>query len=159
MLFNPKYRILLTNKCFPRDSFVCLGSQLKSVIQKLSELIESHIWFCADVDALSPMPEKLGIDTFRLKKIGYSSSLINLCENINQFLSGVFIAVKEINQNLKCPDLCVGTEDERFRPLNLDGVLIEIRAFDTSYFELYSEDEVLMKKISKIYNVEVVDLL
>lgn len=146
MLFNPKYRILLTNKCFPRDNFICLGSQLKSIIEKLSELIEPHIWFCADVDALSPMPEKLGIDSFGLKKIGDDSSLINLCENINQFLSGAFIAVREKNQNLKCSDLCVGTEDKRFRLLDLEGVLIEIRAFDTSYFELYSENEVLMKK-------------
>ena len=37
--------------------------------------------------------------------MGNDSSLINLCENINQFLSGIFIAVREKNQNLQCPEL------------------------------------------------------
>ena len=89
------------------------------------------------------MPKKLGIDSFQLRKIGDSHSLINICENIDQFLSGVFIAVKEKNQNFKCQDLYIGTEDEQFRSLNFDGILIEIRAFDTSYFELYSDDPIL----------------
>lgn len=153
--FEPKYLIRLDKRAFFPEQVVCLGSQLKSFIKNLSELMEPHVWFCADIDALSPLPKKLGVDSLRLKKIGANASLITLCEDINQFLSGVFIAVREINQNLKCPDLCIGTEDEQFRSLDLDGILIEIRAFDTSYFELYSEDPALMKKLSNIYNIEI----
>jgi hypothetical protein len=99
--------------------------------------------------------KKLGIDSFELRKIGNIHSLINLCENINQFLSGVFIAVKEKNKNSKCSDLRVGTEDEQFRPLHLDGILIEIRAFDTSYFEVYSDNFDLTGKLSKIYKIKI----
>jgi hypothetical protein len=97
--FAPKYLIRLDKRAFSPEQVVCLGSQLKSVIKNLSELIEPHVWFCADIDAFSPIPKKLGIDSFRLNKIGNSSSLINICENVNQFLSGVFIAVREIDRN------------------------------------------------------------
>ncbi|MCH9609381.1 MAG: hypothetical protein S4CHLAM45_05220 [Chlamydiales bacterium] len=154
-MFGPKYLIRLDKKAFSRDQFVCLGSQLKAIIKTLSELIEPHVWFGADIDAISPMPKKLGIDSFQLRKIGDSYSLINLCENINQFLSGVFIAVKEKKRNFEYSELRVGTEDERFRSLNLDGVLIEIRAFDTSYYELYSDNLILIEKLSKIYEIKI----
>lgn len=154
-MFEPKYLIRLDKEAFSYDQVVCLGSQLKSIIKNLCELIEPHVWFGADVDAISPMPKKLGVDSFQLRKIGDSHSLINLCENIDQFLSGVFIAVKEKNQNCKCSELCVETEDEQFRSLNLDGILIEIRAFDTSYFELYSDNPILMNKLSKLYKTKI----
>lgn len=154
-MLEPKYLIRLDKKIFSHDQVVCLGSQLKSIVKNLGELIEPHVWFGADVDAISPMPKKLGIDSFQLRKIGDSHSLVNLCENIDQFLSGVFIAVKEKNQNFKCSELRVGTEDEQFRSLNLDGILIEIRAFDTSYFEIYSDNSILMEKLSKIYKIKI----
>ena len=154
-MFEPKYLICLEKRSFFPEQVVCLGSQLKSIIKNLGKLVEGCIWFCAEVDAISPIPQKLGIESFRLKKIGNNSSLINLCENIDQFLSGVFVGVREQNQSLQLEDLCVGTEDERFRALDLNGVLIEIRAFDTSYFEIYSESFEVMKKLSKVYNVEI----
>jgi len=154
-MFEPKYLIRLDKKAFSHDEVICLGSQLKSIIKNLSELIEPHVWFGADVDAISPMPKKLGIDSFQLRKIGDSHSLINLCENIDQFLSGVFIAVKEKDHNFKCSELRVGTEDEQFRSLNLDGILIEIRAFDTSYFEVYSDSSVLIEKLPKTYKIKI----
>lgn len=154
-MFEPKYLICLESKVFFSEEIVCLGSQLKSIVENIGELIENHVWFCADVDAFSPIPKNLGYDTFRIKKIGTSASLIKLCNNIHQFLSGVFIAVRKRNENLANRDLSIDTEDEQFRPLELEGILIEIRAFDTSYFELYSEDLELMKELSKIYRVEI----
>jgi len=154
-MFEPKYLIRLNQKAFLHDQVVCLGSQLHSIIKIVNDLIEPHIWFGADIDAISPIPEKLGIDSFQLRKIGDNFSLMNLCRNIDQFLSGVFLAVKEKNQNVKCHDFNIGTEDEQFRPLSIDGVLLEIRAFDTSYFELYSDDIFLMEKISKIYKIKI----
>lgn len=154
-MFEPKYLIELNKEAFPHDEFLCLGSQLKSIVKTLSELIEPHIWFGADVDAFSPVPQKLGINSFQLRKIGDDHSLVNLCENIEQFLSGVFIAVKEKNQNFKCSELLAGTEDEPFRALNLDGILIEIRAFDTSCFEAYSDNLILIENLSKIYKIKI----
>ena len=139
-MFKPKYLVQLDKKAFSNDQVVCLDSQLESIIKNLSELIESHVWFGADVDAISPIPKKFGIDSFQLRKIGDIHSLINLCENIDQFLSGVFIAVKGKNQNSKCSELRVGTEDEQFRPLNLDGILIEYLE-EIRFFGLFDEIE------------------
>lgn len=147
--------IRLDKITFSPEKAVCLSSQLKSIIENLSKLIGPHVLFCADIDAFSPMPKKLGFDSFELKKMGNDSSLINLCENIDQFLSGVFIAVREKNPSQQCLELLIDTEDDQFRSLDLDGVIIEIRAFDTSYFEIYSEDPVLMKNLSEIYEVEI----
>lgn len=154
-MFKPKYLICLDKRAFPPEQVVCLGSQLKSIVESLSELIAMHVWFCADVDAFSPIPTKLGIDSFRLKKIGNDSSLIDLCENIDQFIWGVFLCIDSNFSSQNIQNVELETEDESFRPIPCDGVLIEIRAFDTSYFALYSEDLALMKKISAMYNVEI----
>jgi hypothetical protein len=153
-MFKPKYLMRLKNE-FSADSAMCLGSQLKSIVRNVDQLMESPSWLGADVDAISPIPKQLGIDSFRLKKIGNSDSLINLCENINQFLSGVFIAVKN-HETCEYPDTYIGTEDEEFRALNLDGVFLEIRTFDTSYFEMYFESNILLKDVSKIYPLDLV---
>ncbi|MEX0961297.1 MAG: hypothetical protein WDZ28_00360 [Simkaniaceae bacterium] len=155
-MFEPKYLIRLDTKVFSNAQAICLGSQLLSIIKNLSELIEPHIWLCADIDAISSIPQKLGIESFQLKKIGDDSSLINLCENIDQFLSGIFVAIIKKNQaNLNDLDLCTRTEDEPFRSLDLDDVLIEIRAFDTSYFEIYSENKPLMEKLAELYDAKI----
>jgi hypothetical protein len=58
-MFETKYLIHLDEKVFSHEQVVCLGSQLKSIIQNLRELIEPHVWFCADVDAISPIPVAL----------------------------------------------------------------------------------------------------
>lgn len=150
-MFEPKYLIRISETEFPCDEVVCLGTQLKAIIENLRELLEPHAWFCANVDAFSSMPKKLGIDSFQAKKIGEDSDVIALCESINQFLSGVFIAIKKEAYDQNISDLKIKTEDKEFRDLNLNGVLIEIRTFDTSYFELYSEDEELIKALSSRY--------
>lgn len=155
-MFEPKFLIRLDEKMFSEDRMVCLGSQLKNIVCNIRELIEPHIWFGADIDAISLIPKKIGINSFKLRGIGGSNSLINLCENIDQFLSGIFIAVKEKNRDLKCLGLRLETEDMPFRSINLEGILIEIRTFDTSYFELYSDDAGLMKRLSEMYKTDTV---
>ncbi len=80
------------------------------------------------------------------KKVGNIFDLLSILSITDQFLSGVFIAVKEGAQISNTIEL--GTEDTKFRPIEMEGVVIEIRAFDTSYFEVYTEDLSLMQKIS-----------
>ncbi|MES2273048.1 MAG: hypothetical protein V4487_02520 [Chlamydiota bacterium] len=60
-----------------------------------------------------------------------------------------------IDDNFICQEFInseISTEDEQFRALDFNGILIEIRAFDTSFFEIYSEDEGVIKKISNKFN-------
>jgi len=146
IMFKPKYLVQLDEKAFSDDTAVCLGAQLKSIVETLSGFMASCVWFGADVDAISHIPEQLGIDTVQLRKIGDRHALMSLCEHIDQFLSGAFIAVQARSQNFKCSASHVGTEDAQFRYLAIDGILVEIRAFDTSYFEVYTDNPLLIKK-------------
>jgi len=154
-MFTPKYLICLGTKAFLDAEAVCLGSQLCSLIEILSNLIKSHVWLCADVDAQSPLPRQLEINSFKLNFIGADEALINLCNNIDQFMSGVFIAIPaSAKERFENSEVLVDTEDELYRPIDFDGILIEIRAFDTSYFKVYSENQSLMKQLSELFNSE-----
>lgn len=91
--------------------------------------------------------------SFFLSEIGSDEALIKLSSQINQFLSGVFLAINKNTINLKIEQLKVGTEDEQFRSLPLEGILIEIRAFDTSLFEIYTEDKKIIKELTQKFNI------
>ena len=118
-------------------------------------LLPSHVWYVADIDAFSEIPNRLGLNSSFLKEINGDTRLMQICSQIDQFLSGVFIAVdaefsvKDINV------LEVGTEDEKFRALPINGVLLEIRAFDTSFFVIYSEKENIIKDLANKFKVEI----
>lgn len=148
-MFQPKFQILIQKENF-NDNFICLGSQLITIINFLKDVLLPHIWYAADIDVLG---ETLIDYSFFLKKIGDDSILIDICAKIDQFLSGIFVAIDNRILNPNIEQIEVGTEDKRFRSLPLDGVLIEIRAFDTSFFEIYTEDEGIIKKLANKFNV------
>ena len=158
-MFKPRFQILLKKENFYPDEVICLGSQLITIVDYLKNILTSHFWYAADINSLNELPKKLGIDSFFLRKIGDDSSILQICSEINQFLSGIFLAidVKYANQMIDMVE--VGTEDDQFRPLAIDGVLIEIRAFDTSFFELYSENENIMEKLAKKFSVKIIQKL
>lgn len=151
-MFNSKCRILITNKFFVRDDFICLGSQLIYIVNSIKELLPRHVWYGADVDAVGRGWKKYNLNNIKLNVIGSDLQFIEYCSEIEQFIWGVFLC---IDSNWLPENIELETEDSPFRSIPCNGVLIEIRAFDTSYFELYSDNKVLMKKISKIYNVEI----
>lgn len=152
-MFNPKYRLLIPPESFPEDRCICLGSQLISVINILKKILPTHTWYGGDVQAIG----KAGVDLsgFELKSIGSDEQFISYCLNISQFIWGVFVCVSKdgLPSNVE-----LGTEDESFRSIPCDGVLIEIRMFDTSYIELYSEDGNTLKKISINFMKSRIDL-
>ena len=155
-MFNPKNRILITNTCFAGDGVICLGGQLITIINSIKNLLPKHAWYGGDVQAVGKNARKYNLNGFNLNIIGSDLKFIEYCSGIVQFIWGVFLCIDEhfLSQNIRSVE--VGTEDEPFRPLTLEGVLIEIRAFDTSFFELYSEDTILMKEISKMYSAEII---
>lgn len=93
------------------------------------------------------------MNSFSLKKIGAISNLQKIAQEMDQFLSGVFLAIRK--DTLVKNKILLGTEDSEFRQLEIDGVIIEIRAFDTAYFEIYSDDYTLIKSISDHYHMEI----
>ncbi len=123
----------------------CLGEQLTLLCENISSLIGNETWYASDVETsnntfvdenfMSPFP----------KKIGNTYDIIKLAKSVQQFLSGVFLLVKDdvgsqINEEYY-------TEDEPFRDLR--NAHLEIRAFDTSFFLIYSNDLEIMNKLSQ----------
>jgi hypothetical protein len=154
-MFKPKYRILLSSKCFPPDKFICLGKQLISIVNFIKNLLPQHIWYGADVEAVGKGAQNCNLNSVKLNAIGTDSQFIEYCSGIEQFIWGEFLCVDSnyLSQNITNVEL--ETEDESFRPINCDGVLVEIRTFDTTFFEIYFESIELVDKISKTYNVDI----
>jgi hypothetical protein len=119
-----------------------------SVIDFLETKLPPHTWYSADVDAIGQAVRKYNLQSGIIKKIGTASSLKKICAEIDQFLSGIFFAVQN-DQQYESIDVEVDTEDKPFRTLNIEGVFLEIRAFDTSFFDFFSENEKILKELSE----------
>ncbi len=154
-MFNPKYRILLTSKCFPLDRVVCLGTQLISIIDSVKDFLPQHMWYGADVEAVGKGARKYNLNNIQLNVIGTDLQFIKYCSEIEQFIWGVFLCIDSNFSSQNIQGIELETEDEPFRSITCEGTLIEIRAFDTTYFGIYSEDLELIKNLSKIYRVEI----
>lgn len=157
-MFKPKYRIIITSKCFPKEKFICLGIQLISIINSIKNILPNHVWYGADVEAVGKGARKYNIKGIQLNVIGNDLQFIEYCSEIEQFIWGIFLCIDNdfSHQNIRGIEL--ETEDKPFRFITCDGILIEIRAFDTTYFAIYSEDRVLIEKISIIFNVEIEEI-
>ena len=154
-MFNPKYRILVTSKCFPKDKAIGLGTQLILLLDSVKNYLPSHIWYGADVEGVGKNIENRNLSDVQISLIGSDLQFIEYCSGIEQFIWGVFLCVDKKFSSQNIVGIELETEDEPFRSVNFNGVLMEIRAFDTTYFEIYSEDFDLISKISSIYNVEI----
>ena len=155
-MYKPRFKILKKNFS---DRFTCLGSQLITIIHFLQEILGPHVWYVGNIEANNETSYGNRFDSFSIEKLGSDSSLIQLCSETDQFLSGVFIAVNVEYAEQEIKDIELGTEDEEFRPLNMRGVLIEIRAFDTFYFEIYSENEKIIRELGKKLDLDEMKVL
>lgn len=150
-MYKPQYLIRLKANVFKQFYAACLGEQLLQILLFIENLIPSHVWYGANIETNFNNEYILNFNSFSLKKIGGISNLKKIAKGTDQFFSGVFIVIKFENL-IKEELIQIDTEDPEFRPLDIDRVIIEIRAFDKSYFEIYSEDYDLMQKIANHYN-------
>ncbi len=115
------------------DDCDCLGSQLADLIERIAPALPGVIWLSADVDTtrgvISPFSDDL-----ECIEIGPSEVLIALSRTVHQYLQGVFIAVKPEDV-----DAIRGqeTHTEFMNHKSFKQSILEIRAFDTSYFSIY----------------------
>ncbi len=151
-MFNPKYQILLTIKCFPEEKFICLGTQLISIVNTLKDFLPKHMWYGADVDAIGKSAMQTNVNDAQLNLIGTDLDFIQYCSGINQFIWGIFLCIDNSFSSQNIEGIELETEDQPFRSIACSGILLEIRTFDTSYFEIYSENEEIIKIISKKFN-------
>jgi hypothetical protein len=158
-MFYPNYLIRLKKQHFDdKSQAVCLGPQLLQILNCIEQSLSLCFWYGADMDStfFTEDTDMLNFTDYLLKKIGDIAQLKKLVSQIDQFLSGVFIA---ISKDVLIVDntIDLATLDPEFRSLDIEGVMIEIRAFDTSYLEIYSNHYELMKRIANQFHADIVE--
>ncbi len=103
-------------------------------------------WYYGDVETNSPSPFAREPGMHQISSI---DQLIKIAEGVDQFQRGVFVASPHATPRFR-PNL--NTEDPEFA--DLGDADIEIRAFDTTYFELYVRDEELARDLAERFRVE-----
>ncbi len=153
-MFEENYITLLSDNNF-NNNIVCLGKQVVEIINFLENFLPSLVWYGSDISITANSDTIFLDEKFTLytpTKIGTSYDFKKESNKVFQFLSGVFIASEK---DISWPNsLKIGTED-LFRPIEMNGIILEIRAFDTAYFEVYSDDYELIKRIATHYKSEI----
>lgn len=116
-------------------SKVCgLGSQLQLIVESIANRLGDVDWYAADIDVLNA---KVLQSSTATQRVGRTGALLELLQRGYQFLRGVFIAVDSQIQRPRLRQL-VDTEDPS--DTDLGNSLLEIRAFDSTYFEVVTRD-------------------
>ena len=116
------------------ESFSCTGSQFRQLATALDLLIPDWVWYAADVDSIRNAPDVFASGP-ELVRIGSTAKLIALTQPVEQFYSGVFLALPPLSEPLD-PALTMYTESAPGTDY-ISGSIV-VRAFDTSYFEVES---------------------
>ncbi|RJG26978.1 hypothetical protein [Paenibacillus thiaminolyticus] len=124
------------------QQFSCLGEQLAEILSVIYEQTEACNWYAFDVDFNTPHSEHFFTSPFC--RIDSIERLINNSKMVDQFLSGVFIAIKGEVAEWNLEHLPTTEEEEG---LQHEQAVVEIRAFDTSYFEVYGLESKVKEKL------------
>lgn len=134
------------------SSASCLGIHLKSILQILENQTHECVWFIADVDAHQVISDSLTGKLQEPQAFGDTRKLINLSENVDQFLSGVFLAVP-VQQVPNHWAHSFSTERPPFD--EMESAMFEIRAFDTTFMEVFAVEKELLLGLANKFRVKI----
>lgn len=140
----------INGQLIDRESTSCTGKQLKELLVHVEPWVCLCDWYLLDV-RINNYVEFLGSSGQHLQRIS-RKILDSICAQVDQFLSGVFLAVPS---SVSQPKLHLDTKTEDEPSLDLGDALLEIRAFDTSYFEIYTPLPALAERLHQLFGVEV----
>ena len=148
----PKYCTRLTGDVLERKLISCTGQQLCKILRSLIKINVELTWYLADISTISKPKDW---DVFTSNKpllLGGADMLIERCSMVEQFTSGVFLGVSKKEAGYSWSNE-YDTEDVAF--IDNEIAEIEIRAFDTTYFEVYSSNLEVHEMLSQKYQVNV----
>jgi hypothetical protein len=121
----------------------CLGHQLIELLRVIERLYPDLKWYVADVQTIGPSltTRREPVPSF----VGDTKTLIHAARKVEQFESGVFVGVPN---SLERPVFRAGglwTEDEE--DADLGDALVEVRAFDTSYWSVATANPDVVRDI------------
>ncbi|MBT4936677.1 hypothetical protein HON22_02055 [Candidatus Peregrinibacteria bacterium] len=130
----------------------CLGKQVLKIINAAKPFTEDCFWYTGDVLITGLASDLQSGEVNTTKKFDFKD-LCTLLEKASefQFMSGVFIAkLKNLKINLNQK-----LETEEMKTIQIQDAIIEIRIFDTSYFEVYTKNKELKKALQEKFKVEI----
>lgn len=125
------------------DRFVGLGSQLVKLLQVIESMQPELQWYGGDLEAVPTLSMKQEEPEPTL--IGGTRDLVSIAHGVDQFLAGVFAGVIGSAQEPSFRDRGFWTEDDD--DADLGDAIVEIRAFDTSYWIIGVAEERLAEAI------------
>lgn len=134
------------------DSAACLGKQLEALLLVISQIHPCLTWYVADVQTTGyqivsrrePTP----------MKIGDTAALIKVAARIDQFESGVIGGIPDSIVTPRFRNGGLWTDDDEDEALDLGDALVEIRAFDTTYWAVLFSNTDLLRRLTSIYKHE-----
>jgi hypothetical protein len=145
----PQYQLQLTSEHF-NDQFVGTGLQLRQLLGHLGASVQDCVWYGADIEATGMRHEAL--KGWVPQRIGSIDELWAASMAVDQFIWGVFLALP-VAVGLPDWPAEVGAQDPAFR--DIGSARLEVRAFDTSWWDVYSSDSVLMQRLAGEFGVAV----
>jgi len=144
------FRLQLSGESIEGDIISCLGSQLARIVRVATDFFGEKVWYVANVDFFG---KKMQLSTRTPVRIGNPEQFIEFVQSIDQFLYGVFLAV-EINISNPRFREDINTEDSI--SVDLGDATLEIRAFDTSYFEILTREKQIADMLAEVFSVQAV---
>ena len=129
-----------------------LGSQLARIVTLASAVLGEVVWYGADVEIVGNSSLASLISSPAPYPVGQSRQLVAFAESVDQFLRGVFLAVKVEKSHPQFRSY-VDTED----PVDADlgDAILEVRAFDTTCFEMLTKDKGVADSLAQAFGVKV----
>jgi hypothetical protein len=139
--------VRLDGESIDGDAVSCTGKQLAALLDAIAPPIQDCVWFIADLELLGS-PTEPRFSSPEPVRYGSTEALRKFIFPVDQILSGVFLAVS--NQNVPPTwSRLYWTDEEPFT--TIDDAEIEIRAFDTSYFEIVTANSDVLLELSNHY--------
>lgn len=150
---KPQGVIRLTGQQINNQLVSCTGPQLVKILQVLEEHTNNYDWFTADISTNNTPPSEF-IDGEEPYRVGDTQRLIQLSLLVDQYFSGLFLAVP---RGIEDPQWLGYFETESEPTTELGCAVLEIRAFDTSYFEIYCSELETLQALSRYFSLSKID--
>ncbi|MBN6888314.1 hypothetical protein ACUXCC_002325 [Cytobacillus horneckiae] len=147
MISKAKYTLRLYGNEHFNDELSCLGWQLAKLLEGLKTVSEDYKWYVFDLYGTSEggFNQYFLTNSNGLCEFFSIDTLIKSSKKIIQYETGVFVMFPKQAQLVMSFDEYPRTEEEE--GMQIPKSIIEIRAFDFSYFEVYCNDEKFIKLI------------
>lgn len=139
---SPRYILRLGREVFGAHA-ACLGSQFIELLEALNEVMPELRWYVADVQAIGRIPfgKRQPLPT----SIGSAAALIQSVREVEQFESGVFAGVPLGVTHPAFRSGGLWTEDDDDDELG--DAVVEVRAFDTSYWLVATNAQIIADRV------------